>query len=68
MMLHWSLERLQGKFFVDYIKGSVCAKTECVKEATVQNGKYIQIMDGIRVVDISDLDANKERSKLCMFK
>eukprot|EP01084_Bolivina_argentea_P223619 378328_1 len=61
----WSdkFANISMKFFGDYVKGIEPINNDNGKYATIQNGYYLRVVDGVKVVDINQLDVVKERCK-----
>ena len=57
--------KITMRFFGDYIKGNNPV-TNDNKLATVQNGYMIYVVDGVRILELSELDAVKKRCELFM--
>ena len=55
--------KITQKWVGDYVKGIV-PKTDHGQDASYQNGYYLRIVDGVKVVELNELEIVKNRCKL----
>ena len=55
--------KITQKWVGDYVKG-ITPKTKDGKDASYQNGYYLRIVDGVKIIDLNELEIVKNRCKL----